>query len=106
MQSTHKQKYDAYLKTEAWRAKKKLVRKRAGGICERCDGRSGFNQNHEVHHYTYKNLFCEHLEDLGFLCVPCHEFLHGLRKLDPLRAPDQNEPDDSIEAMRARINRL
>lgn len=64
--------YDAYLNSEQWKAKRKLVFKRAGGTCEGC----GLKPATEVHHLTYKHHMNEFLFELVAVCTECHERLH------------------------------
>jgi len=64
--------YEAYRKTGRWRKLRIAVQMRAKGKCEIChryDGR-------ELAHLTYERFFRESMEDMLWLCVPCH------RKLD------------------------
>jgi hypothetical protein len=74
-----KEKYQAYLCSREWGLKKEAVRKRCGGICERCC----VNAMDHVHHLTYARKYSELLEDLRALCKPCHDFTHGKADHDP-----------------------
>jgi hypothetical protein len=60
-------KYEAYLASPEWEAKRQLVIARDGGRCVDCD-----DPGTEVHHRTYRRLFHELLEDLELLCHGCH----------------------------------
>jgi hypothetical protein len=73
-------RYLEYLKSPQWKAKRKAVKTRCAGICERCR----IYLFDEVHHLTYANLYDEPLEDLIGLCKPCHRFQHGRSGIDPL----------------------
>ena len=73
-------RYIEYLKSPQWKAKRKAVKTRCAGICERC---RIYLFDH-VHHRTYANIYNEPLEDLIGLCKPCHKFLHGRSGIDPL----------------------
>lgn len=75
----HKEKYQAYLCSREWSVKKEAVRKRSGGLCERCL----VNEMDHVHHLTYARKYNEALEDLRALCKPCHDFTHGKSQHDP-----------------------
>lgn len=77
--SGEREKYQAYLCSREWGVKKEAVRKRAGGICERCNA----NQMDHVHHLTYARKYQEELGDLRALCKPCHDFAHGRASYDP-----------------------
>ena len=57
--------------------------RRSGGICERCEGRSG-EEATDVHHRHYRTLYDERPEDLQHLCRPSHRFVSGKDDLDPL----------------------
>lgn len=61
-----------YLLSEEWRAKRQLVLKRAGGICEGC----GVAPAAEVHHLHYRNHKAEFLFELVAVCQSCHRRLH------------------------------
>lgn len=70
--------YSEYIKSEAWRARRVLVLKRCGGICEGC----GVKKATEVHHSTYEHLFSEFLFELLGLCHSCHEQITAERRLE------------------------
>lgn len=61
--------YTAYLASPEWAAKRELVMKRCGGVCEGC----GVKPATEVHHHHYEHLFDEFLFELAGLCHGCHE---------------------------------
>ncbi len=81
-----KPEYDAYLKSENWHAKRKLVMARANGTCEGC----GVRPATQVHHFTYENLGDELLWELTAVCNLCHERSH----------PWKQEKDTSLAEMR------
>lgn len=76
-----KEKYQAYLCGREWGLLREQVRKRAGGICERCMT----NEMDHVHHLTYERKYRESLDDLQAICKGCHEFTHGKSHRDPAR---------------------
>lgn len=78
-----KSKYQAYLCSREWSILKREVKRRSGGMCERC------RQNpHEcTHHLTYERKYAERLEDLQALCNKCHDFIHGKSDIDPSLKP-------------------
>lgn len=76
-----REKYQAYLCSREWGLLREQVRKRAGGICERCRTK----EMDHVHHLTYERKYRERLEDLQALCKPCHDFTHGKSDADPAR---------------------
>ena len=65
------QDYAAYLKSEAWRAKRRKVIER-DGICQGCRNAP----IDDVHHLSYRNMFDEFLFQLVGLCRDCHERWH------------------------------
>lgn len=71
--------YGTYLASREWALLKVAVRERSCGRCEYCDLRPGT----ETHHKTYDRLYHEKLDDLMDVCHLCHEFLSGLRHVDP-----------------------
>jgi hypothetical protein len=73
-------RYQAYLNSPEWKARRKAVLERCGGVCERC--RKYLVD--EVHHLTYDRVYNEPLEDLQGVCRPCHAFLHKESGIDPL----------------------
>ena len=77
--ASDKEKYQAYLCSREWCARREAVRKRSDGKCERCR----VNEMDHVHHLTYARKYDEPLEDLQALCKQCHEFTHGKCDYDP-----------------------
>jgi len=67
------QRYDAYLQTSAWRAKRQKVLQRANGICEGC----GEARATQVHHLRYDHVGNEFLFELVAICIDCHQRLHS-----------------------------
>lgn len=65
-----------YLQTDAWRAKRAKVLKRAGGVCEGCLEAPAT----EVHHLTYQHWRAELLFELVALCKDCHQAAHRERQ--------------------------
>jgi hypothetical protein len=63
--------YKAYLASREWAERVRLVRIRAGNVCERCCLRPV----QEIHHLTYAHLGHEPLNDLLGLCADCHAWL-------------------------------
>lgn len=80
-ETNEKEKYSLYLCSREWSEKREVVRKRAGGICERCK----HNKMDAVHHLTYARKYREELDDLQAICKACHEFTHGKIDKDPVR---------------------
>lgn len=72
------EKHGEYLNTNVWRAKRKLVMERAGGLCEGCRERRA----KQVHHLTYEHWGHEFLWELVAICEECHERFHENRKPD------------------------
>lgn len=67
-------KYDEYMKSDKWRAKRKLVLKRDNYLCQACLLRTA----QQVHHTTYDHVFNEPLFELQSVCIPCHETITKL----------------------------
>ena len=65
-------RYDAYLKTTAWRLKRQAVMTRANNWCEGCAARAAA----EVHHLTYAHMGNEFLFELVAVCKECHTRIH------------------------------
>lgn len=65
--------YYQYLASKEWWARRELVMKRAGGICEGC----GTARAVDVHHMTYQHLGAEFLWELRAVCRACHARFHG-----------------------------
>jgi hypothetical protein len=76
------EKYNAYLCSREWSMLKEAVKRRSGGVCERCH----VNPSENVHHLTYIRRYKERLEDLAAWCRACHEFTHGKSDRDPREA--------------------
>lgn len=66
------QKYDEYLATPAWEARRAAVMKRSAGLCEGCRERPAT----QVHHLTYEHVFDEFLWELVAICNSCHKRIH------------------------------
>jgi hypothetical protein len=73
------------------------VKRRSGGVCERCHK----NYGSHTHHWTYIRKYRERLEDLGHLCVGCHEFETGLISIDPSLLP--GEINTSVDVRRLSV---
>lgn len=71
--------YNRYLSSSEWAAKRQLVFKRAGGVCEGC----GLAKATDVHHVTYEHRYDEFLFELLALCHSCHLRVHEERKPPP-----------------------
>lgn len=65
---TFKEKYEAYLLTDKWKAIKEYIHKRDRNRCRRCKSK----ENLQVHHLTYKRVFEEDMGDLLLVCAYCH----------------------------------
>jgi hypothetical protein len=65
-------RYNEYLDSYVWRAKRALVVQRSKGVCEGC----GEAPATMVHHLTYAHVFNELLFELVALCERCHARCH------------------------------
>lgn len=72
--------YQAYLASRAWALLREEVRERSGNTCEHCF----MSPQQAVHHLTYERIGHEDLRDLMAICNPCHEWLSGKSKHNPL----------------------
>lgn len=84
--------YSEYLKSDAWKAKRALVLKRCGGVCEGC----GVVPATEVHHCHYDHLFNEFLFELLGLCHDCHDRLtkENRKRLGVSEGDDEGESEN------------
>lgn len=70
-----RQEYEAYLQTDAWRAKRAEALIRDRGVCRGCFQRPAT----QAHHLTYAHLGDELLFELISVCNDCHERIHADR---------------------------
>lgn len=79
------QRYNEYLCSATWRAKRDLVLHRASGACEGCGERRAV----QVHHLRYPRdcvpgsaewTAKEKLFDLTAVCLKCHDDVHGRQR--------------------------
>jgi 5-methylcytosine-specific restriction endonuclease McrA len=91
----NRSRYDAYLRSEEWAAKRKAAVRRAGHTCQVCNQA---DTRLEVHHRTYQRLYDEKPMDLTVLCSRCHALFHD-------RIPHVTERDivkaDALAALKA-----
>lgn len=67
------ERYNTYLRSPEWQAKRLLVLQRDKYLCQGClTARAS-----DVHHKTYEHLFREPAFDLESVCRPCHELIHN-----------------------------
>lgn len=66
---TWRARYEAYLASDEWNARRLDTLKQAGYRCQKC----GTSALLDVHHVTYKRLGREEEADLQALCRPCHD---------------------------------
>jgi len=71
-----RKKYNVYLRSPEWKAKREERLKLCNNICEYCAKAPASH----VHHLTYERIFNEDINDLKGICLDCHESIHG-RKL-------------------------
>jgi hypothetical protein len=65
--------YDAYLRSPAWAARRRVALNAAGHRFQVCNR----NQSLDVHHRTYERFGNEDPSDLTVLCRPCHKTFHS-----------------------------
>lgn len=68
-----RERYALYLRTAHWKALRVRVLSMAQDVCEFCTRAKAT----EVHHFSYKRLGYEHLDDLCATCRDCHENWHS-----------------------------
>ena len=67
--SSRKERYDAYIASDAWRENRKPALEYAEHRCQVCNT----DKHLDVHHRTYERLGNEKPNDLTVLCRSCHE---------------------------------
>jgi len=78
------QKYEKYLGSDEWAAKRTKVLKRSSGVCEGCLDKNAT----QVHHLTYANVFDELMYQLVALCDECHKKTHRFEPVTQLEHED------------------
>jgi hypothetical protein len=68
----HRRWYGAYMNSEDWAQRRKLVLDRCNHICEGCRTKPAT----QVHHLTYYHKGFEFLWELVGICIDCHTRLH------------------------------
>ncbi len=66
--------YMEYLKSDKWKEISKECKNLANNKCIRC----GSEDELEIHHITYKNIYNEEQNDIECLCHLCHTTIHRL----------------------------
>lgn len=85
--------YSSYIASNEWKAKRALVLKRCGEVCEGC----GVAKATDVHHAYYDHLFNEFLFELLGLCHSCHERITAERRA--ILGPDEEVPvEDELDS--------
>lgn len=73
--------YQRYLASREWSLLRERVRDRSSNHCEHCF----LAPQQAVHHLTYERIGNELLSDLMAVCHPCHEWLSGKSKENPVK---------------------
>lgn len=88
-------KYQQLLNSKRWAEVKRIVWKRAGGLCERCQREGYITQGVDCHHKTpvesanpdipgEMERLAYNIDNIELLCVPCHikthQEMHSHRK--------------------------
>jgi 5-methylcytosine-specific restriction endonuclease McrA len=68
----HYPTYQAYLKSEHWQSRRRVMLKLAGNLCGKC----GSAESLHVHHKNYERVGRETAADLEVLCERCHKAEH------------------------------
>lgn len=74
---TNRARYDAYIVSDAWRARRLRALKRDRRRCQGCGATSGLH----VHHRTYERFTKEPQSDLVTVCQDCHQIIHDTQAL-------------------------
>jgi hypothetical protein len=69
------ERYDEYLRSEAWQRKRRAVLKR-DKTCQACLSAPAV----QAHHTTYRHAFDEPLFDLVAVCVRCHDKITAMER--------------------------
>lgn len=95
--------YKRYIRSPAWKARRKDLLRARGAICEVCGGSGRLH----VHHLTYVRLFDELDSDLSILCDECHMAVHNRWSIVRKRAADRavKERRKQIEAWRKQLQK-
>jgi 5-methylcytosine-specific restriction endonuclease McrA len=81
-QSAWRRRYDEYMASDRWKAKRDAVLADAGGRCEaRLPGCLGAADS--VHHTSYRRMGNEASWELMAVCDRCHAAIHGVEE-DPI----------------------
>jgi 5-methylcytosine-specific restriction endonuclease McrA len=73
MSESEQERYQKYLCSPEWWAKRNAVLRRARSTCERCKASKAVH----VHHLTYIRKYRERLDDLIAVCESCHDAIHN-----------------------------
>ena len=79
--------YKNYLKSQAWKEKRKLFLELCNYECELCGGKTKL----QVHHKNYNNIFNEEKEDVIVLCRECHISTEIERGIDLINDEEYGE---------------
>jgi Restriction endonuclease len=77
-ESSLTKRYQKYINSKQWVAKRKQVFQRDNYECQKCKSKEELR----AHHLTYEHFGDEPLEDLITLCNPCHNEIHYRKKRD------------------------
>jgi 5-methylcytosine-specific restriction endonuclease McrA len=79
--------YSDYIKSNKWFNLRSARISIDNHKCQKC----GFEEELNVHHKTYKNLFNENMEDLITLCKRCHCDEHERIRKEKFPIPNERE---------------
>ncbi|NER82723.1 MAG: HNH endonuclease [Leptolyngbya sp. SIO1D8] len=93
-----RERYERYLRSVQWKAKRKQVLERDRYQCQTCLS----SESLEVHHKTYKSFGNEPLEHLITLCHDCHEAITAVfrRRRYGLIELSAEECDRAVEPLK------
>lgn len=81
-EATRDEKYERYIRSDAWKQRRKGALKRAEHRCQVCYSKSRL----DVHHRTYARFEDERAGDLTVLCRRCHDLFHAHKREERERA--------------------
>jgi len=81
-ESPEYKKYQAYLLSPEWAAKRQKKFKQAGKRCQYCGRGRGQGIKVQIHHLNYDSLYNEKMSDLAVACPDCHKLADQVRKME------------------------
>ena len=80
------QRYQSYLLSPAWAAKRRKKFRQAGKKCQYCGRGKRQGVRLQCHHLTYDRLYKEEMKDLAKACEDCHKIADEIYRMEKARA--------------------